>query len=91
MKKLFESYSKVIETIFMTCYLYGIVMGTWAVVQDPSLVDSLLVYIGGSTTIATSFYFWKARCENLQKYKQVDPQLYQQIIENADSMEEPAE
>ena len=65
MKKLFESYSKIIESIFMICFLLGIAVGIWAVIQDPSLIEALLIYIGSSTTIATSFYFWKARCENL--------------------------
>lgn len=88
MKKLFDSYSKIIETIFMVCFLLGIAVGVWAVIQDPNLIEALLVYIGGSTTIATSFYFWKARCENLQKYKDKDPELYKQIIKGSDSMEE---
>ena len=88
MKKLFDSYSKIIETIFMVCFLLGIAVGVWAVIQDPNLIEALLVYIGGSTTIATSFYFWKARCENLQKYKDKDPELYNQIIKGSDSTEE---
>lgn len=72
---MFESYSKVIETIFMIIYLYGIAIGTWAVLQDSSLIDSLLVYIGGSTTIATSFYFWKAKNENMIKLKKENPNM----------------
>lgn len=88
MKKLFDSYSKIIESIFMVCFLLGIAVGVWAVIQDPNLIEALLIYIGGSTTIATSFYFWKARCENLQKYKDKDPELYNQIIKGSDSTEE---
>lgn len=72
---MFESYSKVIETIFMIVYLYGIAIGTWAVVQEPTMIETLLIYIGGSTTIATSFYFWKARSENIIKIKQQFPTI----------------
>lgn len=70
-----REYSKIIETIFMLTYLWGIVIGSYTVVVDPSMLDSLLVYIGGSTTIATSFYFWKARCENLIKLKKENPNI----------------
>lgn len=71
----FESYSKIIETIFMIVFLYGIGIGSWAVFQEPTMLDSLLVYIGGSTTIATSFYFWKAKNENMIKLKKENPTI----------------
>lgn len=60
-------YSKLISAIFIFCFLYGIAIGTYAVIEDPTTIDPLLIYIGGATTISTSFYFWKAKAENLVK------------------------
>ena len=93
MKKLpslCESYSKLISTIFMICYLFGIAVGTYAVIIDPTNIDPLLIYIGGSTTIATSFYFWKARAENLIKIKGFDPDIYKDVL-SAQSQEDADE
>lgn len=82
--KKFE-YSKWIEAIFMVTYLWGIIIGSYAVIADPAMLDSLLVYIGGSSTIATSFYFWKARCENIIKLKNIAPDIsFNDLCDNDD-------
>lgn len=67
MSKRKVEYSKLISTIFISCFLFGIAIGTYAVIQDSANIDPLLVYIGGATTVSTSFYFWKAKAENLIK------------------------
>lgn len=66
-------YSKKIETIFLCAYIVGILIGIYAVIVDTTALEALLVYIGGSSTIATSFYFWKARCENIIKIRKDHP------------------
>lgn len=90
-KSFFSSYSKVISSIFMICYLYGILIGTYAVIMDSANLDALLVYIGGSTTIATSFYFWKAKAENLIKIENSNPSVFKAITSSIDHEEDSIE
>lgn len=68
--RLFETYSKIIETIFLLVYLLGVAIGIYAVIMEPPTVEFLLIYIGASATVSTGFYFWKAKAENMVKLKQ---------------------
>lgn len=78
--KMFESYSKIIETIFLLVYLLGVAAGIYAVIVEASTIEYLLIYIGASASISTGFYFWKAKAENMIKLKQLYPDVYDDLI-----------
>ena len=40
--------------------------------QEPSPLIALIESVSKLTTIAVGFYYWKAKAENLHKYKQDD-------------------
>ena len=85
--RLFETYSKIIETIFLLVYLLGVATGIYAVIVEPSTVEFLLIYIGASATVSTGFYFWKAKAENMVKLTQQYPDVYDDIVKKKDNDE----
>lgn len=84
-------YSKIISSIFISCFLFGIIIGTYAVIQDPANIDPLLIYIGGATTVSTSFYFWKAKAENLIKIQKSNPEVFKVLATDTSDEEDGTE
>lgn len=90
-KKKKIEYSKAISLVFLLCFLFGMAIGTYAVIQDPANIDPLLIYIGGATTVSTSFYFWKAKAENLIKIQKANPEVFKAITSSTSDEEDGTE
>lgn len=63
----------------MLTYFIGLILGIYIVLEDPSQLGTLLVYIGTPTAVTIGFYSWKAKAENVIKMKKDNP------IETADT------
>ena len=63
-------FSKGILIAVLITYFVGVVIGTIVVLdQAPDQLTALLPFIGAPTAVAIGFYAWKAKNENMNKYK----------------------
>lgn len=92
MKKKKMEFSKLIVFVFLFIFFWGAIVGTIAVISDvanPNL-DYFLIYMGIPASAAVSFYFWKAKNENMikideaRKKKKLD-QIGTNLLEEDDS------
>lgn len=67
-------FSKIVLAVVMLCWLFGVGFGAAMVLREPSMLDSLLTFIGAPVAVAIGFYAWKAKAENVIKLsqKQID-------------------
>lgn len=67
-KILVASYAIAIVVILYTMYIiYLMVIGDY--IGDPSSLNTLIMLTLGELGAANSFYFWKARTENMEKIR----------------------
>lgn len=71
-KKKFE-FSKLIICCLTVTYFVGLIIGSIAVIQDPTQLTAFLTYIGGVVGITIPFYIWKAKNENVLKIQNDHP------------------
>ena len=67
-------YSKLILSLVMLCYFFGVAFGAVMVFRLPELLGEYLAFIGTPVAVAIAFYSWKAKAENVVKLskKQLD-------------------
>lgn len=63
------SFTKIILALIMFSYFVGVVFGVWICKTDSTQYTTLAALIGTPTATAIGFYAWKAKCENVLKYK----------------------
>lgn len=71
--------SKILLFCVMLTYFIGLILGAYVVLEDPSQLGTLLVYIGTPTAVTIGFYSWKAKAENVIRMKKDNP------VETADT------
>lgn len=72
-KKKIETSKLLLRILLSLVILVTIVdMGMCFFISDSSILVTLTECVYGMCTIAVSFYYWKAKNENLHKYKQDD-------------------
>jgi hypothetical protein len=71
-KKKIE-FSKLILIIVMLSYFITVGVGIKLSLIDPTQFSTLAMLVGAPTATALGFYTWKARTENMIKFKQRNP------------------
>jgi hypothetical protein len=73
-------FSKLILMLVMFAYFIVIGVGIRLCFLDPSQFSTLAMLVGGPTATAIVFYSWKAKCENVLKYKKENPKETEGLI-----------
>lgn len=63
------SFTKWIVFAVMVCFLWGVALGSHIAIIDHQYISDLLTYLGITTPAVIAFYIWKAKNENLSKFK----------------------
>lgn len=64
--------SKLILIVILSYIILLTPIGVWVAIatNNPSPIDDLIIGAFSLATVAVGFYYWKAKAENLHKYKQ---------------------
>ena len=62
-------FSKLILLLVMFSYFLIVGVGIHLCYIDASQYSTLAALVGGPTAVAIVFYAWKAKCENIVKYR----------------------
>lgn len=85
-KKSKVEFSKLIVIFFVFIFLWGVIVGTMAVLKDigNTNLEYFLVYMGIPASAAVSFYFWKAKNENMIKIEELRKKKKLKPLSNSD-------
>ena len=68
-----KPYTKALVAAVMGTYFFGVVYGAVFCFVAGAYLGEYLAFIGAPTTAAIGFYCWKAKAENMVKFRQEVP------------------
>lgn len=68
-----KTYTKILVAAVMGTYFFGVVYGAVFCFCAGAYLGEYLAFIGAPTTAAIGFYCWKAKAENMVKFRQEAP------------------
>lgn len=82
-----REFSKIIVVLFTAVFLWGAIVGTLSIIcgYDGGGLEPFLIYMAAPVTSAVSFYFWKAKNENMIK---IDEARKQKDLDKKEPIEE---
>lgn len=69
-----KTYTKALVAAVMGTYFFGVVYGAVFCFCAGAYLGEYLAFIGAPTTAAIGFYCWKAKAENMVKFRRELPQ-----------------